>query len=207
MSTDNVQRNLKVLCVIDQLALGGGAEQLLATLVPEIRKRGIDIEVATLIPWTPDLSLALEAQGVMVHRVNAKNLRKVSHIVRGLAAITRKGAFDLVWSHQRVAGLLLRVAELHRPASRHIVTLHSEGYAKLRITSLRSRLTLLAERFLLKRTKKIAVSGAVAADYAAYATVYAYSGYAVNDPASFDDEFTWQVEKFRELAASSWKAA
>ena len=46
-----------------------------------------------------------------------------------------------------------------------------------------------------------------AADYAAYATVYAYSGYAVNDPASFDDEFTWQVEKFRELAASSWKAA
>ena len=46
-----------------------------------------------------------------------------------------------------------------------------------------------------------------AAAYTAYATVYAYSDYAVNDPASFDDEFTWQVEKFRELAASSWKAA
>ena len=46
-----------------------------------------------------------------------------------------------------------------------------------------------------------------AAAYAAYASVYAYGGYAISDPASFDDEFKWQVEKFRELAAASGKAA
>ena len=39
-----------------------------------------------------------------------------------------------------------------------------------------------------------------AASYAAYATVYAYGGYAVNDPQSFEAEFAWQVERFRELA-------
>jgi hypothetical protein len=45
-----------------------------------------------------------------------------------------------------------------------------------------------------------------AAAYAAYASVYAYGGYAVNDPASFEDEFTWQAEKFRELTGVGGKA-
>ena len=39
-----------------------------------------------------------------------------------------------------------------------------------------------------------------AASYAAYATVYAYGGYAVNNPQSFEAVFAWQVEGFRELA-------
>lgn len=39
-----------------------------------------------------------------------------------------------------------------------------------------------------------------AADYAAYAAVYAYGGYAVNDPASFVPEHTWQVDTLRALA-------
>jgi hypothetical protein len=33
-----------------------------------------------------------------------------------------------------------------------------------------------------------------AANYAAYATVYAYGGYAVSDPAAFAPEFDWQLE-------------
>jgi hypothetical protein len=46
-----------------------------------------------------------------------------------------------------------------------------------------------------------------AASYAAYATVYAYGGYAVNDPQSFEAEFAWQVERFRELAGLDTNAA
>ena len=38
-----------------------------------------------------------------------------------------------------------------------------------------------------------------AAGYAAYASVYGYGGYAVNDPAAFAPEFDWQVEKFKAL--------
>ena len=34
----------------------------------------------------------------------------------------------------------------------------------------------------------------------ACATVYAYGGYAVNDPQSFASEFAWQTARFRELA-------
>ena len=38
-----------------------------------------------------------------------------------------------------------------------------------------------------------------AASYAAYATVYSYGGYAVNDPSSFGSEFAWQVARLKEL--------
>ena len=40
-----------------------------------------------------------------------------------------------------------------------------------------------------------------AASYAAYASVYAYGGYAVNDPSSFEPEYAWQAEQLRQLAA------
>jgi hypothetical protein len=33
-----------------------------------------------------------------------------------------------------------------------------------------------------------------AANYAAYAAVYAYGGYAISDPAAFAPEFEWQLE-------------
>jgi hypothetical protein len=47
-----------------------------------------------------------------------------------------------------------------------------------------------------------------AAEYAAYATVYAEGGYgAVADPASFQPEFRWQVEALASLAASRQDAA
>ena len=40
-----------------------------------------------------------------------------------------------------------------------------------------------------------------AASYAAYASVYAYGGYAVTDPESFQPEIAWQLETLRGLAA------
>ncbi|MCJ0763497.1 hypothetical protein [Variovorax terrae] len=39
-----------------------------------------------------------------------------------------------------------------------------------------------------------------AASYAAYASVYAYGGYAVRDPEAFAEEFTWQLHCLRGLA-------
>jgi len=39
-----------------------------------------------------------------------------------------------------------------------------------------------------------------AANYAAYATVYAYGGYAISDPAAFEPEFEWQLAKWTELS-------
>jgi len=38
-----------------------------------------------------------------------------------------------------------------------------------------------------------------AAEYAAYATVYAYGAYAITDPDAFADEFAWQVSTLDRL--------
>jgi hypothetical protein len=40
-----------------------------------------------------------------------------------------------------------------------------------------------------------------AASYAAYASVYAYGGYAVSDPSAFEPEYAWQAGELRRLAA------
>lgn len=42
-----------------------------------------------------------------------------------------------------------------------------------------------------------------AASYAAYAAVYAYGGYAVNDPSAFEPEHAWQVDRLETLAAGA----
>jgi hypothetical protein len=42
-----------------------------------------------------------------------------------------------------------------------------------------------------------------AASYAAYAAVYAYGGYAITDPASFEPEFAWQRQQLQRLAGAS----
>lgn len=41
-----------------------------------------------------------------------------------------------------------------------------------------------------------------AAGYAAYASVYAYGGYAVNDPSAFEGEFDWQLATLAGLAGA-----
>lgn len=46
-----------------------------------------------------------------------------------------------------------------------------------------------------------------AADYAAYAAVYAYGGYALSDPSAFEPEFAWQVDELHRLAAARARAA
>lgn len=48
--------------------------------------------------------------------------------------------------------------------------------------------------------KALAGQALEAASYAAYATVYAYGGYAVNDPASFGPEYQWQAAQLRKMA-------
>lgn len=52
-------------------------------------------------------------------------------------------------------------------------------------------------------SKALAGRALDAAGYAAYATVYAYGGYAVKDPASFEPEQAWQVQALARLAQAT----
>ncbi|MCT8176986.1 hypothetical protein [Variovorax sp. CY25R-8] len=46
-----------------------------------------------------------------------------------------------------------------------------------------------------------------AAEYAAYATVYAYGAYAIADPEAFAEEFAWQARTFAALSRGHAAAA
>lgn len=41
-----------------------------------------------------------------------------------------------------------------------------------------------------------------AAEYSAYAIVYAYAGYAVTEPSAFDTEYRWQLDFLKTLVGS-----
>ena len=43
-------------------------------------------------------------------------------------------------------------------------------------------------------------SALLAADYAAYASVYSYASYAVTDASAYADEYAWQLRKLQTLA-------
>ena len=67
--TRNV-RSGRILCIIRTIDLGGGAEQLLVGLLPELRKHGYECELVALCDWPDDIGYLLEKQGVLVHRLH-----------------------------------------------------------------------------------------------------------------------------------------
>lgn len=79
--------------------------------------------------------------------------------------------------------------ELRTVASRHRGSNSIDGAAHAAVSATYAVAHALAGRAL------------EAASYAAYASVYAYGGYAVADRSAFEPELTWQVEELRRLAA------
>src|SRR5258706_15933064 len=75
-----------ILVLIDALGRGG-AERALVNQLPELKRRGFDIEVAALWP-DYDLAPELEQQGIPVHRLG---LRPRWNAISGLLALARIG--------------------------------------------------------------------------------------------------------------------
>jgi hypothetical protein len=78
-------------------------------------------------------------------------------------------------------------AELKDVANRHRGSNSIDGSAHAAVSATYAVANALAGRAL------------EAAGYAAYATVYAYGGYAVNDPSAFAPEHAWQVAELGRL--------
>ena len=70
MTNIEAARNVQsgpILCIIKTIDLGGGAEQLLVCLLPELRNHGYECELVALCEWPDDIGYLLEEQGVVVH--------------------------------------------------------------------------------------------------------------------------------------------
>jgi hypothetical protein len=85
------------------------------------------------------------------------------------------------------AALSAAAAELKDVANRHRGSNSIDGSAHAAVSATYAVANALA-------------GGALeAAGYAAYATVYAYGAYAVNDPSAFAPEHEWQIAELRRL--------
>ncbi|WCO65844.1 glycosyltransferase family 4 protein [Iamia majanohamensis] len=98
---------MKVVHVIDALGVGGGAEHSLATLLPELRERGVESSVVCLRPREGGLQAALTAAGVEVTVLPG---RPGPRQVRALRRIVRERRPDLVHATLLPACLTARFA-------------------------------------------------------------------------------------------------
>ena len=164
-----MRRPLRVLCVIETLGRGGGAEQLVFSLAPALRRLSVEVEFVDLRSWHDDLGIDLEAMEFEVHRLNIGNRWSLLRGTAQLRHILRRGQFDLVWAHGFLGNLYGQLAKMVFSRIPSIVTLHSEGYSEAPPKSLLSKFAVAAEGWLNSRANaRVGVSRAVAKDYQSF---------------------------------------
>ena len=167
-SNEGGKHGLRILAVTDTIGLGGGAEQLLASLLPAVSNLGRDVELAAIKHWEPDLGAQLERSHIRVCRLHLPEAAGIVPAAFKLRKLLRSGNYGILWSHQRYSAMACALAAIGMRRIVHVTTIHSEGYARSEHLPLRARLSVWAEGLLLGSLVKVAVSKAVAGDYAAF---------------------------------------
>lgn len=159
----------RILCIIETVGMGGGAEQLLATLLPEMRRQGADVEVVALFDWPDDLGAEMEREGLVVHRLRIRSPLALLEGCRKIRPLVRERQYDVFWGHLYYGNFYARMAQVLSGGGLLAITFHSEGYGQLSRGALRARLRGEAERLILRTAEvKVAVSAAVRDDYRSY---------------------------------------
>lgn len=153
---------LSVLCIIDTLGRGGGAEQLVASLAIPLRARGVELEFVDLFSWPDDLGVELQRQGFVVHRLELSHRWNLVQGLQRLRAIVSARQPMIVWGHLYFGNLYASLLGLCLPGMSSVITLHSTGLAQMTPRGLKSRLAGALERWINWRSHvKVAVSDAV----------------------------------------------
>jgi glycosyltransferase involved in cell wall biosynthesis len=159
----------RILCIIRTIDLGGGAEQLLIGLLPELRKHGYECELVALCDWPDDIGYLLEEQGVLVHRLHLSRPRNFLAGMLKFRALLAARPYDLVWGHMFDGNLYAAFLGWIAPRTKSVVTFHSQGYSQSPPQTFKQRLFALLEKALLTPTSaKVAVSAAAARDFEAF---------------------------------------
>jgi glycosyltransferase involved in cell wall biosynthesis len=159
---------MKILHIIESLGRGG-AEQALVNLLPALRVRGIECEVAAL--WPPYvLASELEQKGIQVHRLDIARRRSVIKGTLKVSKCLRQGQFDIAHAHLFFSNLYMTLSCPLVPSARRIVTFHNLGYASYPANTLwrtfRKQIQGILTRYCTH--SQIAVSTAVAQHYSAH---------------------------------------
>ncbi|HVO48291.1 MAG TPA: glycosyltransferase [Steroidobacteraceae bacterium] len=111
---------MRVLLVIDHFG-SGGAQRQMVELACGLAARGHSVEVFVYFPQYDFFRSRLEAQRIPVHEY-PKDAGGSLAVVRGLASVLRKGAFDVVAAYQSTANLYAELARLAAPSTRLVVS-------------------------------------------------------------------------------------
>lgn len=155
----------RILCLIDTIGKGGGAEHLVAVLAPRLREHGLDVTVAPIADWPVDYQQDLTDAGVPVVPFHAGYSRVSARSIAALARLVRREPFDICWGHMLTGNAHARIgAKLG--GGRSVVTIHSEGHLENPPSRIRDRLAVTYEkRVLTGANAAVAVSSAVAHDF------------------------------------------
>ena len=160
------RKEIKVLCVIESLGLGG-AERLLVSLLPHISKSNVHVDVVSLFIDT-SLSQELEERGIKVLPFNIAHRWNIFSAVYKLFTVLKAGNYDVVWSHLYFGNLYSALVGYMFPSLSVIWTLHSPRNAMSHSEEgIIFRLRGFFERLLgeYRANKIVAVSKSVALDY------------------------------------------
>lgn len=138
-----------------------------------------------------EVRLADPANDLLRYAFALACVERIAHLLeepRAIAAVPVLRGF--VAGTTTAAELEAARDELQRVANSHRGSQSVDGAAHAAVSATYALANALAGRPL------------EAASYAAYASVYAYGGYAVSDPSAFEPEHAWQAGELRRLAAA-----
>lgn len=156
---------MKILVVIESLGFGG-AERLLVTLLPELRIKGIECDVAVLAgPYS--LLDELKASGIKVFSLDVMHRWSIFEALWKLSRLSKKGGYYAIWGHLYFGNMYALLTGILTAVKVRVITLHSPIYISNRPFRLWNNSRLMLEKMLgnLFATKIVAVSHATANDY------------------------------------------
>jgi glycosyltransferase involved in cell wall biosynthesis len=157
---------MKILNIIESLTQVGGAEQALLNLLPALRARGLECEVAVL--WPPyTLAADLEKHGIKVHRLDIPHRWAVIKGTLKLAELLKKRNFDIIHAHLFFAEFYTALTYPIVPSPRRVVSFHNLAYDIHLTDTIWKKFRKQMHSFLLRynTNSQIGVSSAVAEHY------------------------------------------
>lgn len=160
---------MKILNIIESLTQVGGAEQALVNLLPALRARGLECEVAVL--WPPyTLAADLEKNGIKVHRLDIPYRWAVIKGTLKLAELLKKRNFDIIHAHLFFAEFYTALTYPIVPSPRRVISFHNLAYDTHPADTIWKKFRKQMQSFLLRygTNSQIGVSAAVAKHYSAH---------------------------------------
>jgi glycosyltransferase involved in cell wall biosynthesis len=120
----------RILLLMDNLGVGGGTETAVVQLIPELKNRGFDVEIAVLYQQPfENMSDSLRKSGLLVFDIGLASRRNVFHAAWKIKKLSSQRGYDLIHARLYYPASALATARMFfgiKPAL--IASLHSMVY-------------------------------------------------------------------------------